>query len=249
MRVLVVEDEECLADMIAAELRRAAIVVDIAHDGRAALAGLRLGRYDVLVLDGELPAPHGDALRRYVVAERLPTRVLLLTAAGPDDRAADPAPAADDRLAKPFAPEELLARVVSLGRPARRAEPQVIERAGVTVDTAHGLAARDGRPLALSRTEFGVLEVLLRAQGAVVSGEELIEEVWEEHTRYGGNAVRVTLGALRAKLGDPPVIEAVPGGGYRMADGAGAEGPGAEGATESPGAGGEPEPGARRARI
>ncbi|MFD5396300.1 response regulator transcription factor [Streptomyces sp. NPDC127097] len=251
MRVLVVEDEECLADMIAAELRRAAIVVDIAHDGRAALAGLRLGGYDVLVLDHELPAPHGATLRRYVVAERLPTRVLLLTAAGPDDdRAADPAPAADDWLAKPFAPEDLLARVVALGRPARRAEPQLIERAGVTVDTARGLAARDGRPLALSRTEFGVLEVLLRAQGAVVSGDELIEEVWEEHTSYGGNAVRVTLGALRAKLGEPPVIEAVPAGGFRMADGPGAEGAGTEGpGADGPGAGGEPEPGARRETV
>ncbi|QIK07796.1 response regulator transcription factor [Streptomyces sp. ID38640] len=235
MRVLVVEDEECLADMIAAELRRAAIVVDIAHDGRAALAGLRLVAYDVLVLDGELPAPHGDALRRYVVEHRLPTRVLLLTAAGPDDRVADPEPAADDCLAKPFAHEELLARVLTLGRAARRVVPQVIERAGVTVDTAHRLAARDGRALALSRTEFGVLEVLLRAQGAVVSGDELIEEVWEEHTSYGDNAVRVTVGALRAKLGDPPVIEAVPGAGYRMTDG--------------PGTGGEPEPGARREAV
>ncbi|MFE1174449.1 response regulator transcription factor [Streptomyces sp. NPDC058773] len=237
MRVLVVEDEECLADMIAAELRRAAIVVDIAHDGRAALAGLRVCAYDVLVLDHELPAPHSGVLRRYVVEERLPTRVLLLTDGGfgPDDRAADPGPAADDWLTKPVAPEELVARVLALGRPARRAEPQLIERAGVTVDTARRLAARDGRPLALSRTEFGVLEVLLRAQGAVVSGDELIEEVWEEHTSYGGNAVRVTLGALRAKLGEPPVIEAVPDAGYRMTDG--------------PGAGGEAESGARREPV
>ncbi|MFG2095956.1 response regulator transcription factor [Streptomyces sp. NPDC048612] len=229
MRVLVVEDEECLADTIAAELRRAAVVVDIAHDGRAALAGLRHGGYDVLVLDGELPAPHSEAIRRYVVEERLPTRVLLLTAAGPDDGAAGPQPAADDRLAKPVGHEELVARVLALGRPARPAQPQVIERAGVTVDTARGLAARDGRPLALSRTEFGVLEVLLRAQGAVVSGDELIEEVWEEHTSFGANAVRVTLGALRAKLGDPPVIETVPDTGYRMTDGPGAGGPGTGG--------------------
>lgn len=220
MRVLVVEDEECLADMIAAELRGAAIVVDIAHDGRAALAGLRRVGYDVLVLDDGLPAPHGDALRRYVAEEGLPTRVLLLTASGPDDRTPDPGPPADACLAKPVVPEEVLTRVLALGRPARRTVPQVIERAGVTVDTARRLAARDGRPLALSRTEFGVLEVLLRAQGTVVSGDELIEEVWEEHTSYGGNAVRVTLGALRAKLGDPPVIEAVPGAGYRMTDGA-----------------------------
>ena len=105
--------------------------------------------------------------------------------------------------------------MLALGRRARPALPQIIERAGVTVDTARRLAVRDGRPLALSRTEFGVLEVLLRAQGAVVSGDELIEEVWEEHTSYRTNAVRVALGKLRAKLGDPPVIETVPDAGYR----------------------------------
>ncbi|WP_407287132.1 response regulator transcription factor [Streptomyces sp. BP-8] len=219
MRVLVVEDEEFLADMIGAGLRRDALAVDVAHDGREALAKLRLGAYDVLVLDRDLPGPHGDEVCRYVVEEGLPTRVLMLTASGTAHaRAAGLGPAADDCLTKPFAYGELLARVLALGRRARPALPPVIERAGVTVDTARNLAVRDGRPLALTRQEFGVLEVLLRAQGAVVSGDDLIEEVWEEHTGYRTNAVRVTLGQLRAKLGDPPVIETVPGAGYRMSD-------------------------------
>lgn len=147
MRVLVVEDEECLADMIAAELRGAAIVVDIAHDGRAALAGLRRVGYDVLVLDDGLPAPHGDALRRYVAEEGLPTRVLLLTASGPDDRTPDPGPPADACLAKPVVPEEVLTRVLALGRPARRTVPQVIERASTSPSTPrvgwpHAMAGR-----------------------------------------------------------------------------------------------------------
>ena len=212
MRVLVVEAEELLADMIAAGLRRAAIAVDIVHDGRAAPTALRLGAYDVLVLDHDLPGLPGDEICRQMAEQGLPTRVLMLTAPrtararGRRTRVRR----ADDRLTKPFVHEELLARVLALGRRARPALPQIIERAGVTVDTARRLAVRDGRPLALSRTEFGVLEVLLRAQGAVVSGDELIEEVWEEHTTYRTNAVRVTLGKLRAKLGDPPVIETVP---------------------------------------
>ncbi|REK89021.1 DNA-binding response regulator [Streptomyces inhibens] len=219
MRVLVVENEEFLADMIGAGLRREAIAADIAHDGREALARLRLGAYDVLVLDRDLPGPQGDEICRHIVEQGLPTRVLVLTAAGTvHDRAAGSGLGADDHLTKPFAYEELVARVLALGRRARPALPPVIERAGVTVDTARRLAVRDGRPLALSRQEFGVLEVLLRAQGAVVSGDDLIEEVWEEHTSYRTNAVRVTLSTLRAKLGDPPVIESVPGAGYRVSD-------------------------------
>ncbi|MFD9207528.1 response regulator transcription factor [Streptomyces sioyaensis] len=231
MRVLVVEDEEFLADMIVTGLRRAELTVDIAHSSRAALDRLRRDAYDVLVLDRDLPGLHGDEVFRYVVEQGLPTRVLQLTAAGPapgpDGRQE---PGADDRLTKPFAFEALRDRVLALGRRARSDRPPVIERAGVRVDTGRRLALRDGRPLALSRKEFGVLEVLLRAQGTVVSGDELIEEVWEEHPSYRANAVRVTLGTLRAKLGDPPVIEAVPGAGYRMGDGA------------EPGGGGEPEP-------
>ncbi|BDM73580.1 DNA-binding response regulator [Streptomyces nigrescens] len=219
MRVLVVEDEEFLAETIAAGLRRDAIAADIAHDGRAALAKMRLGAYDVLVLDRELTGLHGDDVCRHVVEQGLLTRVLMLTASGTvHDRVAGPGPGADDYLTKPFAYEELLARVLALGRRTRPALPQVIERAGVAVDTARRLALRDGRPLPLSHTEFGVLEVLLRAQGAVVSGDDLIEEVWEEHISYRANAVRVTLGTLRAKLGDPPVIETVPGAGYRLCD-------------------------------
>ncbi|MGW9426565.1 response regulator transcription factor [Streptomyces decoyicus] len=244
MRVLVVEAEELLADMIAAGLRRAAIAVDIVHDGRAAPTALRLGAYDVLVLDRDLPGLPGDEICRQMAEQGLPTRVLMLTASRAGRaHVEDPGPGADDHLTKPFVHEELLARVLALGRRARPALPQIIERAGVTVDTARRLAVRDGRPLALSRTEFGVLEVLLRAQGAVVSGDELIEEVWEEHTSYRINAVRVALGKLRAKLGDPPVIETVPDAGYRLGDGAGT-GEGAARTGNEAGTGGASEAGA-----
>ncbi|MEW1749196.1 response regulator transcription factor [Streptomyces angustmyceticus] len=246
MRVLVAEAEDRVAEGVAAALRRAALTVDTAHDGSTALAALRQGVYDVLVLDQELPAPHADEICRHLAEQGRPTRVLLLTAPGTgQERAEDAGPGTDDQLARPFAHEDLLGRVLMLGRPGRPVRPQVIERAGVSVDTARRLALRDGRPLALSRTEFGVLEVLLRAQGAPVSGDELIEEVWEEHTSYRTNAVRVTLGRLRAKLGDPPVIETVPGGGYRMGDGSQAEdgagagdgaAPGGEAAGVAPGA-------------
>ncbi|MEU9503720.1 response regulator transcription factor [Streptomyces sp. NPDC048196] len=227
MRVLVVAAEGYLAEMIVAGLRRDAIAVDIAHDGREALAKMRLGGYDVVVLDHELPGLHGlpgDDICRYVVERGRPTRMLVLTASGTvhdwvEGRVEGLGLGADDYLGKPFGHEELLARVLALGRRARPAPPPVIiERAGVTVDTARRLALRDGRPLPLSRQEFGVLEVLLRAQGTVVSGDDLIEEVWEEHTSYRTNAVQVTLSTLRAKLGDPPVIETVPGAGYRLRD-------------------------------
>ncbi|GCB94744.1 DNA-binding response regulator [Streptomyces noursei] len=217
MRVLVVEDEEFLADMIAEGLRRDALAVDVAHDGREALERLRLGDYDVLVLDRDLPGLHGDEVCRHVVGARLLTRVLMLTAAGSvRERVAGLGLGADDYLAKPFAYEELLARVLALGRRARPALPPVIERAGIALDSARRQASRDGRHLPLSRKEFGILEVLMRAEGAVVSGDDLIEQVWEENTSYRTNAVRVALSKLRAKLGEPQVIETVPGHGYRI---------------------------------
>ncbi|MER5966633.1 response regulator transcription factor [Streptomyces sp. NPDC002057] len=218
MRVLVVEDEAFLAEMIAEGLRRDALAVDVAADGLEALRKLRLGEYDVLVLDRDLPGMHGDDVCRRVVEQRLMTRVLMLTAAGTvRDRVEGLGLGADDYLAKPFAYDELLARVLALGRRARPALPPVLERAGIVLDTARRQASRDGRHLQLSRKEFAVLESLLRAEGAVVSGEDLIEQVWEEHTSYRTNAVRVTLSKLRAKLGEPPVVETVPGSGYRIA--------------------------------
>ncbi|MFE6781795.1 response regulator transcription factor [Streptomyces sp. NPDC057680] len=217
MRVLVVEDEAFLAEMIAEGLRRDALAVDIAADGLEALRKMQLGEYDVLVLDRDLPGMHGDDVCRRVVEQRLMTRVLMLTAAGTvRDRVEGLGLGADDYLAKPFAYDELLARVLALGRRARPALPPVLERAGLVLDTARRQASRDGRHLQLSRKEFAVLEALLRAEGAVVSGEDLIEQVWEEHTSYRTNAVRVTLSKLRAKLGEPPVVETVPGSGYRI---------------------------------
>ncbi|WP_434591108.1 response regulator transcription factor [Streptomyces sp. A5-4] len=217
MRVLVVEDEEFLAEMIAEGLRRDAIAVDVAPDGLTALRKLQLGEYDVMVLDRDLPGVHGDDVCRKVVTQRLLTRVLMLTAAGTvRDRVDGLGLGADDYLTKPFAYDELLARVLALGRRARPALPPVLERAGLVLDTARRQVSRDGRYLALSRKEFAVLEALLRAEGAVVSGDDLIEQVWEEDTSYRTNAVRVTLSKLRAKLGEPTVIETVPGVGYRV---------------------------------
>ncbi len=217
MRILIVEDEEFLADMIIEGLRRDALTADVVHDGRKAWERLCQGGYDVLVLDRDLPGLHGDEVCRRVVEQRLLTRVLMLTAAGSvRERVEGLGLGADDYLAKPFAYEELLARVLALGRRAHPALPPVIERAGITLDTARRQAFRDGRYLALSRKEFGVLEALMRAEGAVVSGDDVIEQVWEEHASHGTNVVRVALSKLRAKLGEPQVIETVPGHGYRV---------------------------------
>ncbi|MFG3280677.1 response regulator transcription factor [Streptomyces sp. NPDC048111] len=218
MRVLVVEDEAFLATMIAEGLRRDAIAVDVALDGLTGLRKLRLGDYDVVVLDRDLPGLHGDEVCRTVVSEGLLTRVLMLTASGAvRDRVEGLGLGADDYLTKPFAYDELLARVLALGRRARPALPPVIERAGIVLDTARRQARRNGTQLALTRKEFAVLEALLRADGGVVSGEDLIEQVWEEGAGYDTNPVRVTLSRLRAKLGDPPAIDTVPGAGYRIA--------------------------------
>ena len=204
--------------MIAEGLRRDAVTVDVAHDGIQALEKFEYGVYDVLVLDRDLPGVHGDEVCRRVVESGLLTRILMLTAsASTRDRVEGLTLGADDYLTKPFAYDELLARIVALARRARPAHPPVIERAGLALDSARRQVTLGGRFLALSRKEFGVLEVLLRADGMVVSGDDLIEQVWEENTSYRTNAVRITISKLRAKLGDPALIETLPGEGYRIA--------------------------------
>jgi DNA-binding response OmpR family regulator len=217
VRVLVAEDERLMADAIAEFLRREAFAVDVAYDGDAALERLGLAEYDVVVLDRDLPVVHGDEICRAIVDSGAETRVLMVTAyAAVRDRVAGLAIGADDYLTKPFAFVELAARVHALARRTRRAAPPVLARAGLRLDSARHEAQRDGRVLALSRKEFGVLAELMRADGAVVSTEQLLEKVWDEHIDPFSNVVRVTLMKLRRKLGDPPLVETVPGVGYRL---------------------------------
>ncbi|WP_156325557.1 response regulator transcription factor [Nonomuraea sp. SBT364] len=217
MRVLIAEDERMLADSIAEGLRDEALAVDVAYDGEAALERLGVHDYDVLILDRDLPGRHGDEVCSAVVERGWLVRVLMLTAASDvRSRVAGLSLGADDYLPKPFAFEELLARVHALGRRARRADPPMLERAGVRLDWAHRQVFREGRYVPLARKEFGVLAELLRARGAVVSAEELLEKVWDEHIDPFTNTVRTTMMKLRKKLGQPQVIETVPGAGYRI---------------------------------
>lgn len=217
MRVLVAEDEAMLADLVAEGLRQYGMAVDVALDGDAALERLFVNDYDVLVLDRDLPGTHGDEVCRQVVASAARTRILMLTAAGQTgDLVAGLALGADDYLSKPFEYPELVARVQALFRRATRAVPPVLERAGVTLDMPRRQAFREGRYLRLSPKEFAVLEVLLVAEGAVVSAEELLERAWDENADPFTSAVRITMSKLRAKLGEPWLIETVPGSGYRI---------------------------------
>jgi DNA-binding response OmpR family regulator len=217
MRVLVAEDEQLLADAVADGLRHLGMAVDVCYDGDAALERVTVHRYDVVVLDRDLPAVHGDDVCRRVVAGGGETRVLMLTAsASIRERVDGLGLGADDYLTKPFAFAELVARVQALARRARPALPPVLDQAGVRLDLPKRFASRDGRPLSLSPKEFAVLEVLMRAEGAVVSAEELLEKAWDEHTDPFTNAVRVAVMTLRRKLGDPPLIHTVPGAGYRI---------------------------------
>ncbi|MEU5563646.1 response regulator transcription factor [Micromonospora musae] len=218
MRVLVVEDESVLAESIAEWLRREAFAVDVAYDGDAALERLGVNDYDVVVLDRDLPVVHGDDVCRAIVDSGGETRVLMLTAAAAvRERVAGLALGADDYLTKPFALVELSARVHALSRRARRAAPPTLTRAGIVVDPARREVHRQGRYVPLSRKEFAVLVELMRADGAVVSAEELLERVWDEHIDPFTNVVRVTVMKLRRKLGEPQVVETVPGVGYRIA--------------------------------
>jgi DNA-binding response OmpR family regulator len=217
MRILVAEDERFLADLVAEGLREQAMAVDLAYDGSAALERLAVNDYDVLVLDRDLPGVHGDEVCRQLTRRGTPVRILMLTASGElHDRIGGLNLGADDYLPKPFSFEELVARIRALARRSGRPLAPVLDRRGITLDTARRQASRDGRPLRLSLKEYAVLEVLMRAQGAVVSTEELLERAWDEHIDPFTTAVKVTMSKLRTKLGDPPVIVTVPGSGYRM---------------------------------
>ena len=217
MRVLVVEDERVLADAIATGLRREAMAVDVAYDGAEALEKLAYIDYDVIVLDRDLPKVHGDEVAKKLANERCPSRILMLTAAGDvDDRVEGLQLGADDYLPKPFAFAELVARVRALARRSAPPLPPVLERAGIRLDPAKRTVTRDGRPISLTRKEFAVLEELMRADGAVVSQEDLLDKAWDEHIDPFTNVVRVTMMTLRKKLGEPQVIETVPGVGYRL---------------------------------
>jgi DNA-binding response OmpR family regulator len=218
MRVLVVEDEELLADAIARGLRREGVAVDIARDGEDALDKLSVNSYAVVVLDRDLPHISGDEVCRRIVAdEAVESRVLMLTASGAiDDRVSGLRLGADDYLGKPFAFAELVARVHALARRSQPALPPVLKRGGVELDVARGAVCRDGRMIVLTRKELGVLDVLMAADGAVVSAEMLLERVWDEHIDPFTNTVRVTMANLRRKLGEPPLIHTVVGAGYRL---------------------------------
>jgi len=216
MRVLVVEDDAVLAEAIARGLRQHAMSVDVAGDGAGALERTAVTRYDVVVLDRDLPGVHGDDVCRRLAAEGT-SRVLMLTgAATVRDRVTGLNLGADDYLPKPFAFDELVARVHALLRRSAPARAPVVTRAGIMLDAAQRVVFRDGRFIRLARKEFAVLYELLAAAGAVVSAEELLERAWDEHADPFTNSMRTTIATLRKKLGDPPVIATVVGSGYRI---------------------------------
>ena len=216
MRVLVVEDHVELANDIADGLRDQGIGADVAYDGSAAIEKAVLTRYDVVVLDRDLPRIHGDAVCATLVGTGSRARILMLTAAGTvADRVDGLMLGADDYLIKPFAFEELVARVRTLARREPSAPP-VLVRGDLVLDRARRRVSRAGRPVPLSRKELGVLEELLVADGAVVSAEDLLERVWDENADPFTRTVTVTVGRLRSKLGEPDPIETVVGSGYRL---------------------------------
>ena len=217
MRVLVVEDHERLATAVAEGLRREGMAVDTSLDGADALAHVTVNRYDVVVLDRDLPGVHGDQVCRRLAAEHGETRVLMLTAASTiGDRVEGLELGADDYLPKPFELPELVARVRALGRRSAMAVPPRLTRGGITLDPARHVAYRGERRLMLSPKEFALLEYLLAADGRVVSAEELLARVWDEAVDPFTTTVKTTIGRLRLKLGDPPVIETMREAGYRI---------------------------------
>jgi DNA-binding response OmpR family regulator len=217
MRVLLVEDHAELAETVATGLRREGMAVDVVLDGRDALYHAAVTGYDVIVLDRDLPGLHGDQVCQTLVADGCQSRVLMLTAAATiGDRVDGLGLGADDYLPKPFAFAELVARIRALGRRSRPSVPPMLVHGDLRLDPARRVATRAGQRLTLSPKELAVLELLLSAQGAVVSAEELLERVWDEMADPFTNTVKVTISRLRAKLGDPQLIETVAQAGYKI---------------------------------
>jgi DNA-binding response OmpR family regulator len=217
MRILIVEDHRELAETLASGLRREGMAVDVAFDGTGGLERTGLNRYDVVVLDRDLPGVHGDDVCRALVASRYSARLLMLTAAATiEDRVNGLSTGADDYLPKPFAFAELVARVRALARRSQPAIPPVLTHGDLRLDPARRVTLRAGRRLDLSPKEFAVLELLLAAGGRVVSAEELLERAWDEAADPFTHTVKVTVGRLRRKLGHPPLIETVAQAGYRI---------------------------------
>ena len=219
MRVLLVEDHAKLAMALAGGLRQAGMAVDVVFDGNDALEHLAVTGYDVVVLDRDIPGVHGDDVCKAIAAGGSPSRVLMLTAAGAvGDRVEGLGIGADDYLPKPCDFSELVARIRALARRSGTSQPPVLVRGDITLVPSHRIATRAGRRLPLNPKEFAVLELLLAARGAVVSAEEILERVWDEAADPFSQAVRTTMSRLRAKLGDPPVIETAPKAGYRIGE-------------------------------
>ncbi|MGO9218789.1 MAG: response regulator transcription factor [Streptosporangiaceae bacterium] len=219
MRVLVAEDVRRLADDIAEGLRDQGIAADVAYDGADAAAKLDLSPYDVLVLDRDLPGVHGDTICRTITAAGNPVMILMLTAAGtPGDRVDGLAIGADDYLPKPFHFPELVLRIRALARRKPAAQPRILRAAGIELDPLRRTVTRHGRQLDISVKEFAVLETLLKAAPAALSAEDLLAQAWDENTDPFTKTVQVTISRLRRKLGDPQIIETVPGVGYRITD-------------------------------
>ena len=215
--MLIVEDEPALADAIVRGLEREGMAVDVAGDGSAALSKAEVNDYDVVVLDRDLPIVHGDDVCRALAGSDASSRILMLTASGSvDERVEGLELGADDYLPKPFAFAELVARVRALNRRAQAPRPPVLARGDIVLDPSRHVVTRAGRFVSLTKKEFAVLEVLMEADGAVVSAEELLERAWDEHADPFTNTIRVTVSNLRRKLGGPPPIETVVGTGYRM---------------------------------
>ncbi|MEU7260465.1 response regulator transcription factor [Streptomyces rimosus] len=229
MRVLVVEDEPYMAEAIRDGLRLEAIAADIANDGDTALELLSTNTYAIAVLDRDIPGPAGDEIAQHIVATGGGMPILMLTAADRlDDKASGFELGADDYLTKPFDMRELVLRLRALDRRRAHSRPPVREIAGLRVDPFRREVYREGRYIALTRKQFAVLEVLVAAEGGVVSAEELLERAWDENADPFTNAVRITVSALRKRLGEPWLIATVPGVGYRIDTGPGADDQGAE---------------------
>ncbi|HWD70476.1 MAG TPA: response regulator transcription factor [Solirubrobacteraceae bacterium] len=217
MRVLMIEDDRELAETVAAGLRAAQMAVDVALDGSSGLLHARVNDYDVIVLDRDLPVLHGDRVCAQLVAAGVRSRVLMLTGAAETSDLVDGLGlGADDYLTKPFDFPVLVARIGALARRAQPGIPPVLEHGDIVLDSGRRVAFRADTQLALRPKEFGALELLLSAQGRVVSAEELLARVWDEAADPFTGAVKVTISRLRSKLGDPPVIETVAKAGYRI---------------------------------